>query len=315
MKQILFFFIFLTAVWAQALPKADKKEIHSEEFTATVNLQNGGYRCSDPIHSGFGDFPGGLSVQIDLKDQLRYVLHDESGYIAAHEDFVFKFNDPIRCADLLKKLPLDFQWVKAQRKLEYQLENFKDGNSRAMFIETITIPLAKDLSVSSSRQWIDWVQDSTTVPSNRDLGSLILDYPNVNTKFEQFDRNFYLIQGLKCENMFGFSPEIWKLTLRLPGTYQSNPVQLEHVTKNEEDCLNTMTELIQELQAEDGSPKGIKLYVDRTRTQASRIVGQTTDDTTCQLYNKEKIETALGGLKFVGTNVLPIWNGTSSCGN
>jgi hypothetical protein len=315
MKQVLFFLVTLTAIWTQALPKADKKEIHAEEFTATVNLQSGGYSCSNPIHSGFGDFPGRLVVQIELKDQLRYVLHDETGYIAPHENFTFEFNDPLRCVDLLKKLPQDFQWVKAQRKLDYELENFEKGNSRATFTETISIPLAKDLSVSSSRKWIDWVQDSTTLPSNRELGSLLLDYPILKTQFEQFDRNFYLIQGLKCENIFGFSPEIWKLTLRLPGTYQSNPVQLEHVTKNEEECWDTMTSLIQELQAEDGSPKGIPLHVERTRTQSSRIVGQTSEDTTCQLYNKEKIETVIGGLKFVGTNVLPIWNGTSSCGN
>lgn len=273
-----------------------EQEMYKHNFSATVDLSQGALQCRDkmPDH-GFGALPGAISLQNHGGRFGLDRVREDNGSAARVDYFFYQLADSETCARLMPKLSNTFMRdVISERRVVGIINSL--GSRAGMDIkEVIRIPLGEGVVLEGQATWRDFRADVRAIDLGRRMVDQLLarmdDHADIKIKLTRH-RN-----ELKCvEDRFVVSPKN-RMVLTIAGA--SNVKEVSRVFSSDQDCQDTLSEILARLELIDPNSQGIDAELSRDLSIEGGGGWQT--------RRGELVSVTYMGLRFSGSEALPLW--------
>jgi hypothetical protein len=278
--------------------------IYTDVFQGQLNALDGAIRCHDKIHSGFGDYPGAITMS-NRGGRFGYDRVRDSGHrVERIDSFEMPLPDSMTCKSIAAQIPRGNNSVDIKRDLEASLVTLQ-GTAQLLIKEIVTLQISPEIALVGEQTWNDFAVFENQINPGRDFISLLLDHDATQTTATIKLRP--LIEGISCQqarlNNGGF-----QLNLNLPGGHGINTTVVSRIFKSEKECVDLLSEMISEIAVTDIDNQGIEAPITRELSLVRRPTSVNGVNTAVTLVRTEQITIGLLGVRFSGASGLPLWS-------
>ncbi len=293
---------------SQLSDQTPKEEMGSQKFRVLVQIQPGDFACVDAHEGPFGRHIPARIFFRPMSGNTGWWWNKITDYdqrVTRIQEFQKKLPASETCADYRMELPQSNEYFHFERLITGNSGLAQNGRQTGQLVETVNLIISPKLTLNGEFQWIDW-----SIP--------LVDF-NPNRRFkDSFINEFAAVQrdlhvkttaqsGLHCKAIenrinlaFGVDP-----------SDNGNDIILRRVYATQSECMDALTDITQALEARGRSWLGLVLPAKRKLYTTTRNAG--TDQ--CDTVRVERVETEIEGVKFIGTNFIPVSTVFGDCRN
>lgn len=282
------------------------EDMGSQKIRALVQIEPDDFICVDAHRGDFGQQIPAIIRFRPMEGRTGWWWNKITDYdqrVTRIREFNKILESTETCANYNSQLPRTNKNLDFERSIVGSSRPTMDHRQIGLLTETVNMIISPTLTLTGTFQWLDWsIEVEQFDPSRRFRDSLI-------NEFAQVERDVLIETNPQSELTCVAVENHVDLTFRAGNFDESNPTTLHRAYASKEECMDALTALSQTLATRGRTWNGLIIQAHRTLYTTTRHA----NITECDTIRVERLETEVEGLKFVGTNFIPLYTSPERC--